>query len=602
MKLKSAYSLLLLPALLMAACSDPFEGQTFITPTTVENEMTCTVLLEKRSSDFSLWIELLKYADYYNGLKDSKASATVFAPTNRAMEQFLAWKGVRTVRDLDRDYARYVAQNHILSGVKINSETFINYAVAEQPLQTQTLFMSYLRPAFGRIVTDVDDAERTDEKVDSETLFVNNQAAVQPRDSGGINFVEASNAIIYYMDDVIHPLAETMVDKLEEQGEYKIFAAACRDCGYDSIVSRVRDTLWLLGGGYTIVSYQYTCFAPNDAAMNKAGIYSLTDLRERCRTDHPEAGDKALWNYVAYHFMDRSYTKSEFCSFNSADEILIYDTSLKGEVLTCANDTLTNQPCINEQAQVIRSDIEARNGYIHKIDYYLPVWAPQAVTVRWDLCNSPDIIAFVNAYGADKNLGPLYSNAMTNKDYQIDLSENFRDGQFGEITSFTYQANQAKASYSNYRAVGFKKCKYTSASKKDENPYGAWLNNLLVLNLGYAGWIQFTTPTIIRGKYKVTLHYASEATMRSFHSAGSLTKFQIDPELNIEGWTKNAFVFKGLPTTGFSYGSGDVELFSSIEFDESGTHQFKATMLDINAKTSGSYHQLWDYVLFTPIE
>ena len=212
------------------------------------------------------------------------------------------------------------------------------------------------------------------------------------------------------------------------------------------------------------------------------------------------------------------------------------------------------------------------------------------------------IIAFVNAYGADKNLGQLYSNAMTNKEYQIDLSESFRDGQYGEITSFTYQANQAKASYSNYRAVGFKKCKYASSSKKDENAYGAWLNNYLVLNLGYAGWIQFTTPTIIRGKYKVTLHYASEATMRSFHSAGSLTKFQIDPELNIDGWTKNAFVFKGLPTTGFTYGSGDVELFGNIEFAESGTHTFKATMLDINAKTSGSYHQMWDYVMFTPIE
>ena len=155
-----------------------------------------------------------------------------------AMEEFLAWKGVKTVRELDREYARYVVQNHILNGIKVGSETFINQAVAEQPLQAQNLFMSYLRPSFGRIITDVDDAYRTGEKVDPETLFVNNQAAVQPRDSGGINFAEAKNAIVYYMDDVIHPLAETMVDKLEEQGEYTIFAAACRDCGYESIVSR----------------------------------------------------------------------------------------------------------------------------------------------------------------------------------------------------------------------------------------------------------------------------------------------------------------------------------------------------------------------------
>ena len=43
-------------------------------------------------------------------------------------------------------------------------------------------------------------------------------------------------------------------------------------------------------------------------------------------------------------------------------------------------------------------------------------------------------------------------------------------------------------------------------------------------------------------------------------------------------------------------------LFDNLTFDASGIHTLKATMLDINAKTNGSYHQLWDYILFTPIE
>ncbi len=122
-----------------------------------------------------------------------------------------------------------------------------------------------------------------------------------------------------------------------------------------------------------------------------------------------------------------------------------------------------------------------------------------------------------------------------------------------------------------------------------------------MLNLGYAGWIEFTTPTVIKGRYKVTLHYASDLTMKSFHAAGSLTKFQFDAEDGRGDYTKNGFVFKGMPTTGFTYGCGDLELFNDIEFESSGTHTFKATMLDINAKTNGSYHQMWDYLLFTPI-
>ncbi len=587
--------------LCLVACTDPFKGQTFITPTEIENEMTCTTLLEHRSQDFSLWIELLRYADYYNGLKDVSASITLFAPTNKAMEEFLSWQGVSSVKELDLTYARYVVQNHILNGTKINSETFINFAVDSEPLLVQSLFNAYLKPSFGRTITDVDDAERSDEIIDQATLFINNQAAVQPRDSGGINFVEASNAIIYYMDDVIHPLAETMVEKLEEQGEYSIFAAACRESGYDKIVERVRDTVRLQGGGYTIQDYHFTCFAPSDEAMKADGINSLEELRARCRQDLPQAGDSALYRYVEYHFMDQAYTKEAFCQFNAIDETLIYDTSLDGQVIICNNEPLNYAyPILNGKARFIRSNIEARNGYIHKMDYYLPVYEPTPVTIKWDFCNSSDIIAIVNAYGASKSLGNLFSSAMTNREEKVDLSQMYRDGNFGPITSFTYQANTAKASYSNYRAVGFTKCKYSSSSKKNVNGYNAYMNNLLNLNLGYAGWIQFTTPTVIKGKYKVTLHYASDASLKNFHSAGSLTKFQFDPELNKAEWTKNAQVFKGLPSK-VLYCDADLVLFEELEFDSSQKHQFKAIMLDINAKTNSTYHQMWDYLLFEPI-
>ena len=589
--------------LCLMACTDPFAGQPFITPTEIENEMTCTTLLEHRSEDFSIWIELLRYADYYNGLKDVTASITLFAPTNEAMREFLQWQGVEKVQDLDLTYARYVVQNHILNGAKINSETFINFAVDAEPLQVQSLFNAYLKPTFGRTITEVDDAERSDEILDEETLFINNQAAVQPRDSGGVRFTEASNAIIYYMDDVIRPLAETMVDKLEEQGEYTIFAAACRESGYDKVVEKVRDTIRIQGGGYTIQDYRFTCFAPSDDAMAAANIHSLDDLKARCRAELPQAGDSALYQYVKYHFFDQAYTKEQFCKFNSVDETLIYDTQLEGQVMICRNDTVDYAvPMLNDKAKFVRSNIEARNGYIHKMDYYLPVFEPEPVTIKWDFCNSSDIIAIVNAYGASRSLGNLFSSALTNKEEKVDLSDMHRDGDFGPVSSFTYQANAAKASYSNYRAVGFTKCKYLKSSDKTNNTYGAYMNNLLNLNLGYAGWIQFKTPTIIKGKYKVTLHYASDVTMKDFHSAGSLTKFQFDPELGKSEWTKNAQVYKGLPTKGMMYCSADLVLFEEIEFDSSNRHLFKAIMLDINAKTNSVYHQMWDYLLFEPIK
>ena len=52
----------LMGMLVLGSCADPFDGQMFVTPTTIESEMTCTTLLENRPEDFSLWVDFLKYA------------------------------------------------------------------------------------------------------------------------------------------------------------------------------------------------------------------------------------------------------------------------------------------------------------------------------------------------------------------------------------------------------------------------------------------------------------------------------------------------------------------------------------------------------------
>jgi hypothetical protein len=255
-------------------------------------------------------------------------------------------------------------------------------------------------------------------------------------------------------------------------------------------------------------------------------------------------------------------------------------------------------------ATVIRSDIKARNGLIHKISHIMPVFEPDPVTVRWDFCNSPDIVSFVNAYGAFKNKGDLFSNALTSMDYQIDLSLDQREGNHGNINSFVYKANSAKTSYGNCRKVGFYKCRYKSTLEKTVNAYGAYMNNLMMINLGYAGWIQFQTPTIIKGKYKVVFYYAGSAIVNKLYTTGSLTKF------NLDDYQKLISVWKGLPGR-FLEEEKQIDIKSSgitadvlwdvVEFEYSMSHTFKVTMMDINAKTNGSYRQMWDYMELIPI-
>jgi hypothetical protein len=120
------------------------------------------------------------------------------------------------------------------------------------------------------------------------------------------------------------------------------------------------------------------------------------------------------------------------------------------------------------------------------------------------------------------------------------------------------------------------------------------MNNLMILNLGYASWIKFKTPTIIKGKYKVELTYAGTAALQSFYPTGSLVRITLDDYL------KQLYVWKGTSSTAGNHVRTDV-LYDVVDFGQSTSHDFKAVMMDIKATTNSPYRQMWDYIKFTPI-
>ena len=241
------YSLLALSLItLFIACKDPYEGTTFLRETNDELEMTCAAYLSK-NEDFALWVDLLKYADYYNALNDADAKATVFCPTNKAMEEFLQWKGVGNVRELDRDYARAVAQIHILNA-DLTDAVLIKKAESAEDIEYRTLFTTYLSTGFGYTITDVDDAELDPTVYNNDSIYLNNQAKLQK-----FTATKTSNGEIFTMGDVIRPVAETILERLRPYDEYNIFIGAAERCGYDKIVAREVDTTANMDGSLSLV-------------------------------------------------------------------------------------------------------------------------------------------------------------------------------------------------------------------------------------------------------------------------------------------------------------------------------------------------------------
>ncbi|MDO5447777.1 MAG: fasciclin domain-containing protein, partial [Prevotellaceae bacterium] len=221
--------------LLMAACTDPNDGSTFVVPTDIESEMRVTDILDKYSDEYSMWIDFLKYADFYNALCDANAVATIFCPTNDAVCEFLQWRGVNSIEELDKDYARAVVQTHIISEQKISETSIDNYAKDNTYIPSQNLFGGYLSLRFGRTLVDVDDEYKSDVVLSSDTIFINNQAKMERP-----TVRACANGSIYTLASVIRPMAETILGKLELEGEYDIFCQAIYATGLDTLANKMQ--------------------------------------------------------------------------------------------------------------------------------------------------------------------------------------------------------------------------------------------------------------------------------------------------------------------------------------------------------------------------
>ncbi|MGV8090743.1 MAG: DUF5108 domain-containing protein [Mangrovibacterium sp.] len=228
-----------------------------------------------------------------------------------------------------------------------------------------------------------------------------------------------------------------------------------------------------------------------------------------------------------------------------------------------------------------QTDIKAKNGIIHQINNYMPVWSPDPVTVTWDLCEYDDVASVINAYGAENDLGDCYQQYQSSE-YKISLMGD-------EITSYTWKA-YSSSSTSDWPQLAYMLTKANSGSTV--NTYGAYKNDMLIVNLGYMGNVSMESPSILKGKYQVVLYYACAGSLSDFINGGSKCQFSLDDQ------SSEVYVYDGAKA---SVGIYSLTLFNEIEFDDTGSKTLKLVLMDARATNHSSYRLQLDYVKFIPV-
>lgn len=538
------------------ACEDPHKNDTY----QVYNVNPISTYLESHPDDYSEWVSVLKYADLFNAINFANQDFTAFVPHNEAVKDFYVKKGVTSIEELGYDYARNLAQFHIIAD-SIPKETFTEGGRLEKPtLSDDYLFFTFTEGGYNNI-------------------YINQEAkiaAYPPR---------ASNGFVYTLDAVLSPLTESLQQRISEsKTPHTIMLKALELTSWKDSLSVIADTITADNGRKRIVKRKYTLLATSDEAFKKDGIMSIEDLTNKIGADNNYKDPKnALFKYIAYHIIQGSYDYEAMITFDSpADKTKIWNTKARNELLQVS--LIDGQYFINYNGSKTsflkeESDIVAKNGMMHQIDNYLPIWHPEPLPVLFDVCSYPDVASYIEANGKDQK-------------YQtVDASNEYRT----RVLSLPcYDVHLMKpASLKSYNELDYFTAKAGNAWK--DSKYG----DMLILNLGYTGSIAMETPAIIKGKYKVTLHFgfaSSQDFMRLSNggSNGGLMRFSFDNKNSIDAKPYTTVPSKTL-------GNYQYVLFDEVEFTETSSHEFKIVILDPAAQTNENFRIYIDYLMFEPI-
>lgn len=566
---------LLLLVAFFSACNDPYEDSTY----QVYDMNPISSYLETRSDEFSEWITVLKYADLFNAVNQASSYFTVLVPTNEAVRSFYLKKNVSSIQELGKDYARSLAEYHIVND-SINLNTFVQGG----KLEAKTLSDDYLSVSF----------DESSETGGFNSIYVNKEAHVKEL------AIQVSNGYVYVLNDVMSPLVENLYERISENSDkYSIFIEALNQTSWKDSLSIIYDEIRQEDNTVIQQKRNYTLLAVSDDTYRSEGVTSVADLAVKTGavgTDYKDETNE-LFRYVAYHVIGGSYSVFDFNNFSGGTTTKLWTT--KANAVLEASLQSGNKLYFNYEGEIDGqsvkamfvedgSDVQAKNGILHEIDSWLPLWESEIpVLVEWDFADYEEVAAWVNGGYGDPD-----------QKYQT-VDEGEHQSDVSSLACYTIDAKSSATSTDGsnggYYPVGYATPKTGSAWTNCKN------KDHIYLNLGYNGSIIMKTPILIAGKYKVILKvtYATSMnfmrTMTSGSNGGKI-RFTFDGDSET---TTEIPIYASI--TANTLGLYDTVIYDEIEFSKTGTHSMKMVIADPAATSNSKFRIQLDYMTFEPI-
>jgi uncharacterized surface protein with fasciclin (FAS1) repeats len=294
------------------------------------------------------------------------------------------------------------------------------------------------------------------------TILVNRQGTIT---AGNI---KTGNGIIHQIDKVLKPASKTVAELISADTRLSIFKQALQATGYYDTINTINSTDPKLRKWFTVL-------AETNQALQDSGITSFAALRAKySNTGNPLNPLDSLNIYVKYHIVPDPRYLADIVSASSHPTLAPLEVlaSKLDDVRVLINE-LTFNGILEKGVELERStsDLSATTGVLHTAMAHFAPKIRQPSAVYWDMADFPEV----------RKLPAVFRRANFNFAY-------------GAIKDMTWN-----------NPVNVMEYVYTTSTSINVF-WGDYLN-VPMGNTSRHNWIEFKTPIIIKGRYKVWVCY-----------------------------------------------------------------------------------------------
>lgn len=412
------------------------------------SDVNITEYLLKNPDQFSEFSKIIELAGT-DGVLAAYGTYTCFVPVNSAINVYLKEINKASVNAMSPEELKNLVKLHLIRDT-IPSATF-----TDGRLRTMTMYGQYL----------ITGAQNTGGVT---RLLINRQASVLQAD------VRLGNGIIHVIDHVLKPAKLTLAEMIAQNPDYSIFTEALKATG-------VYESLNILPENNPADSAHkwLTVFAETNNVLKSAGINSYEDLKDKYSdTGNPASPADSLHLFVDYHILPGlKYLPDIFAeaSHVTMSPLDVITSKLSGQTILINDDTFNGVHETGAQVNRPASDNTAANGVLHVMSNHYAIKIRFPIPVYWDVADQPEF----------RKLAGIFR--VTNKS-----SAKFAPGDLQDIKwetgSLIYVvAPEARKFYVH------------------NNEYLQFAS--LRTAVGGNNWIDFKTPLLVKGKYKVWISF-----------------------------------------------------------------------------------------------